>query len=101
MSVLVTMQVGPVDWERFTAALAWLYTHKPPEWLSHRVYRAERDASLVLVIDEWTSHEAFEAFAERVGPEFNERAGTSGLPWQDEVWVVADTPPFPGATTKG
>jgi heme-degrading monooxygenase HmoA len=101
MSVLVTMRVGPVDWARFRAALEWLYTHRPPEWLSHRVYHAERDPSLVLVIDEWTSHAAFDAFAERVGPEFNERAGTSGLAWQDEVWVIADIPSFPTGRPSG
>jgi quinol monooxygenase YgiN len=101
MSVLVTMQVGPVDWSRFSAALAWLYQRRPAEWISHRVYRGERDPSRVLVIDEWASHADFDAFAARVGAEFNERAGTTGLSWQDEVWVPVETPPFASAGSSG
>jgi quinol monooxygenase YgiN len=100
MAVLVTMQVGPVDWARFRAALEWLYQQKPPEWLTHQVYRAERDPSQVLVLDEWQSHEAFHAFAQQVGAEFNQRAGTTGLAWQEQVWLAADAPRFPSAPTR-
>jgi quinol monooxygenase YgiN len=100
MAVLITMRVGPVDWERFRAALEWLYRHKPAEWLSHRVYRAEQDPSQVLVIDEFASSGAFDAFAARIGREFNERAGTTGLTWQVEVWLPASTPPFPGSPAE-
>jgi hypothetical protein len=92
MPVLVTLQVGPVDWPRFRAALEWLYRQEAPGWLSSTAYRLERDPAYVLVIDEWESHAAFHAFADRVGPEFNQRAGTTGLPWQDEVWVPTDAP---------
>jgi len=95
MAVLITMRVGPVDWQRFRSALVWLYQQRVPEWLSHRVYRSEHDPARVLVIDEWQAHEAFDRFAERVGGEFNARAGTDGLAWQDEVWLEADAPPFP------
>lgn len=69
----------------------------PPEWLAHRVYRSEADPRMVLVIDEFASEKAFREFAKRVGAEFDRRAGTEGLVWQEEVWTAADAPPFPGA----
>jgi hypothetical protein len=101
MGVLVTLRVGPVDWARFREALSWLYAQRPPEWLSHRVYRSEADPRMVLVIDEFASHGAFHEFAGRVGAEFNRRAGTEGLAWQTEVWTAADAPPFPGSGDPG
>jgi heme-degrading monooxygenase HmoA len=92
MPVLVTLQVKPVDWPRFRAALEWLYGQEAPGWLSSTVYRLERDPAAVLVVDEWESHAAFHDFAARVGPEFNQRAGTTDSTWQVEAWVPTDAP---------
>ena len=90
MSVLLTMQVGPVDWEKFSSATEWGYGHKPSGLISGKIYRAEADPSKVLVVEEWESHDAWHVYAEQVGEEFNDRAGTAGLDWQDTIWVLSD-----------
>ena len=95
MSVLLTMQVGPVDWDKFKAAAEWGYGHNPSGLISSKVYRAEDDPSTVLVVEEWDSHDAWHRFADEVGEEFNSRAGTEGANWQDTIWVQSD------ATTYG
>lgn len=89
MSVLVSMQVGPVDWEKFSAAIRWANGQANPGLLSVRAYRAEDDPSTVFVLEEWESHEAFHRVADQYGDEFNRRAGTEGLEWVDRVWTPA------------
>ena len=91
MSVLITMQTGPVDWNKFKAAIEWARAKQASGHISTRVYRAEGDPSTVLILDEWESHEAFHKYADEVGEEFNKRAGTEGVEWQDSSWVLADT----------
>ena len=90
MSVLLTMQVGPVDWDKFKTASEWGYGQKPEGLISGKVYRAEGDQSRALVVEEWESHDAWHEFADRVGDEFNSRAGTEGADWQDTIWVLSD-----------
>ena len=90
MSVLLTMQVGPVDWSKFKSASEWGYGQKPSGLISGKVYRAEGDQSRVLVVEEWESHGAWHEFADEVGAEFNLRAGTEGAEWQDTIWVMSD-----------
>ena len=92
MSVLVTMQVGPVDWAKFKSATEWGQTQLAPGLLSSKVYRSEGDTQTVLIVEEWESHDAFHGFADRVGEEYNDRAGTGALNWQDNVWVLSDAP---------
>lgn len=92
MALLLTMQVGPVDWERFKPALEWLYAQDAPGWTSSKVYRSEKDPSMVLFIDEWESREAMHAFVQRVDSEFHMRAGTGDLAWRDGTWTLADAP---------
>jgi hypothetical protein len=83
------MQVGPVDWDRFQAAMDW-GKDKPAAGRSYsHVYRAEGDPSTIIIIEEWDSHASMHAYQERYGEEFNSRAGTEGLEWQDTVWVLA------------
>lgn len=94
MSVLLTMQVGPVDWNKFRAAAEWGYGQKPPGFLAGNVYRAEGDQNTVLVLEEWESHDAWHKFAEEFGAEFNSRAGTEGADWQDTIWAQSDAPSY-------
>ena len=95
MSVLLTMQVGPVDWGKFKAATEWGYSQKPQGLISGKIYRAEGDQSRVLVIEEWESHDAWHHYADDVGEEFQDRAGTASLEWQDTIWVLSDAPQAP------
>ncbi len=90
MSVLVTMQVSPVDAERFDHAAEELGTRTYPGFKSRRVLHSESDPSNVLVIEEWESHEAFHAATEDAGDEFNAKAGTEGLDWVTGVWEVPE-----------
>ena len=87
MSVLLTMQVGPVDWDKFKPAIEWAYSQKPSGLEHGKIYRAESDQDTVLVMEMWESHDAWHKFAEEVGAEFNSRAGTEGANWQDTIWV--------------
>ncbi len=89
MSVLISMQVGPVDWDKFRAAAQWSNTVPAPGLLSVRVYRAEDDPKTALILQEWESHQAFHQMADTYGEEFNRRAGTEGLDWTDRVWAPA------------
>ncbi len=88
MSVLITMQVGPVDWEKFEQATAWVNGQPAPGMVSRKVYRAEDNPNMVLVIEEWDSHDAFHKATDLYGDEFNRRAGTAGNSWQDRVWTA-------------
>ena len=89
MAILLTMQVGPVDWEKFRSALDWAAQQNSPGLISSKTYRAEDDPSTVIMEQEWESHEAFHKVGDEVGPEFVARAGAESLDWQDQVWVLA------------
>jgi heme-degrading monooxygenase HmoA len=89
MLVLLTMQVGPVDWEKFRSALDWASGQNMPGLLSSKTYRAEDDPSTVIMIQEWESHEAFHKVGDEVGPEFVSRAGMEGAEWIDRTWTLA------------
>lgn len=89
MAVLVTMEVGPVDWEKFRAACQWADAQPAPGFRSRRLYQLESDPRTVLVVEEWDSHDTFHAASEKYGKEFNTRAGTERLEWRDHVWVPA------------
>jgi len=89
MSVLISMQVGPVDWAKFKAAVDWANAQPVAGHISTKVYRAEDDPSTVLVLEEWESHDAFHKMADALGDEFNRRAGTEGLDWVDRSWSPA------------
>jgi len=89
MSVLITMEVGPVNWDKFKAAMDWANSRKPAGHIGTKVFRSEDDPSRVLILDEWESHDDFHRDADAVGEEFNRRAGTEGLDWQDNSWTPA------------
>jgi quinol monooxygenase YgiN len=90
MSILVTMQVGPVDWAKFKAA-GDRFRNDPPAGLhSSRTFRRQDDPSRVIVIEEWDSHDAMHAYQEKVGDEFNRLAGTEGMSWDVSLWDLAD-----------
>jgi heme-degrading monooxygenase HmoA len=83
---MITMEVGPVDWTKFQSALEWMNSQPAPGLRSNKVYRMEGDPSKLLMVQEWDSHDAFHASSEKVGDEFNQRAGTEGLDWRTGVW---------------
>ena|SRR5688572_21063708 len=88
MAILVTMLVGPVDWEKFKAADEWSKGFPAAERSYSHVYRAESDPSQVLVVEEWASHDAMHRYQDQLGDEFNRRAGTEGLDWQTNIWEL-------------
>lgn len=89
MAILVTMSVGPVDRDKFLAAMKWAETQGSFKGRkSHRVLFGENDPKQALSIAEWDSHDSFHAATEGIGDEFNRRAGTEGLDWITNVWVV-------------
>jgi heme-degrading monooxygenase HmoA len=91
MAILVTMQVGPVDWAKFESALDWGRGIPAPGRKYSRVYRAQGDPNRVLIVEEWDSHDSMHRYQDGAGEEFNRRAGTAGLEWQDQVWELADS----------
>lgn len=89
MAILVTMQVGPVDRDKFLAADKWSESKGPFKgMLSHKVYFGEGDPKTALIVDEWESHDHFHAATEDLGDEYNKRAGTEGLDWTTGVWAI-------------
>jgi quinol monooxygenase YgiN len=90
MSVLVTMQVGPVDAKKFDSAVEELGSRPFPGLKSRRVLHSESDPSNVLMIEEWESHDAFHAASDEAGDEFNAKAGTEGLEWVTGVWEMPE-----------
>ena len=91
MAILLTMQVGPVDWTKFQAALDWGKALSATGRSYSRIYRQESDPSRVLIVEEWDSHDSMHAYQDKVGEEFNRRAGTEGLEWQDAVWELSSS----------
>ncbi len=91
MAIVVTMQVGPVDWTKFKAAIDGLKGTSAPGRRSSEVYRGESDASQVLIVEQWDTHDAMHKYQDQVGEEFNRRAGTEGLDWQMGVWELAES----------
>ena len=89
MAILVTMEVGPVDWEKFKAATEWAKQSPAQGMISSETYRAESDPSRVLVVERWESHDLMHKYQDQLGEEFNRRAGTEGLEWKDAVWQAA------------
>ena len=82
MSVIVTMEVEPIDWAKFQAALRWL-EGQPAEGLrSSKGCHGESLPRRGIIIQEWDSHDAFHAASERNGDAFNQMAGTKGLDWR-------------------
>jgi hypothetical protein len=88
MSVLITMEVGPVDWSKFKSAVDWMNAIPEPAAKSLKVYRRQDNPAMLLVTQEWDSHDAFHASTEKYGDEFNRRAGTEGLDWRTGVWSM-------------
>ena len=90
MAIVVTMEVGPVDWTKFKAAIDWSKAFPAAGRASGAVYRAESDPNTVLLVEEWESHDKMHAYQNQIGEEFNERAGTGSLEWKDTVWQIAE-----------
>jgi hypothetical protein len=91
MAILLTMQVGPVDWAKFKGALDWGRSLAAPGRKFSHVYRAQGDGSRVMIVEEWDSHDSMHRYQEQGGEEFNRRAGTDGMEWQDQVWELAES----------
>lgn len=90
MAMMVTMQVGPVDWSKFRAAMAWANQSEAPGRHWTHVYKGESDANTAFVVEEWDSHDAMHAYQEKLGDEFNRRAGTDGLQWTTATWQLVE-----------
>jgi quinol monooxygenase YgiN len=88
MAIFVTMQVGPVDWAKFKGAVDYYKGVAAPGLISSEVYRAQSDPAIVMVVERWESHDAMNKFQDRVGEDFNARAGTTGMEWQTGVWEL-------------
>ena len=88
MSILVTMQVGPVDWAKFQSAMEWANSVEAPGRNWSHTYRGENDANTSFTVEEWESHDAMHAYQDKVGEEFNRRAGTEGLEWTTGTWEL-------------
>jgi heme-degrading monooxygenase HmoA len=91
MAILVTMQVGPVDWNKFKSAIDWGKGVPAAGRKFSHVYRAQNDGSKVLIVEEWDSHDSMHKYQDQAGEEFNRRAGTEGMEWQDQVWELAES----------
>jgi quinol monooxygenase YgiN len=89
MAIFVTMQVGPVDWAKFSNAMQTLSGAPAPGRNSYRVYRMQSDPRNVLVVEEWDSHDSMHTYQDKVGPEFQRLAGTEGMNWQVALWEAA------------
>ena len=90
MSVLVTMRVKVKDFAGVKAAMAQ-YAGGMKRAGCHwaKVYRAEKDPNDILFLMEWDSHEAFNAFGDDVGEDFNALIQPVG-DWDDVVWHLSD-----------
>jgi hypothetical protein len=88
MAVVVTMEVGPVDWAKFQSAMQWMEGQPEQGLTSTKVYRSEADPAQLLIVQEWDSHDSFHTSSDKYGDEFNQRAGTEGLDWRTGVWTV-------------
>jgi hypothetical protein len=91
MALFVTMEVGPVDWQRFSRAMEWSAPFRPADRLSCDIYRSQEDPASVLVVERWSTHGAMHAYQDKYGDEFNERAGTQGMEWRVQVWDLAES----------
>ena len=86
MAIMVTMQVGAVDWVKFQAAMEWANSIGAPGRHWGHVYRGEQSPDTAFVVEEWDSHEVMHAYQEKVGEEFNRRAGTEDKEWTTGTW---------------
>lgn len=91
MAILVTMQVGPVDWSKFKAAIDAGRSQPAPGRQSSRVFRMRSNPAQVLVVEEWDSHDSMHAYQDKVGDDFNRIAGTEGMEWQTALWDLAES----------
>ncbi len=88
MAVLISMEVGPVDWSKFQAAVNWMNSQTESGLRSAKAHKSAGDPTMALLLQEWDSHDAFHASSDKYGDEFNRRAGTEGLDWRTGVWAV-------------
>lgn len=91
MSVFVTMTVKPPDPAKFEAAIKEDFAKGLPAGAKSQFWaKSENDASLYVIAGEWESHDAMHAYSEKVGDDFNSRAGTEGVDWETNVWHFGD-----------
>ncbi len=92
MAVTVVMRVRVPEFGKFQAAYEELFRRPPARgFVSSRLLRRDGDPEEVLLLQQWESHEAFGAFTDKVGDQFNRDAGTEGAEWDDSVWVEASS----------
>lgn len=91
MSVFVTMTVKPPDPAKFEAAIKE-EQGKKPKGLEMQFYgRVEGDPSTFVVGGVWGSHDDMHAHSEKIGDEFNAKAGTEGVEWETKVYQILGT----------
>jgi len=89
MPIFVTMTVKPPDGARFEKAFRESpMTGAPDEPRNMFCARSESDPGRYLLGGEWDSHDAMHRHTERVGADFNARAGTDGLEWETAIWEI-------------
>ncbi len=90
MPVLVTMRVKVNRFEGVKAAQdKYQDAQKAAGCRWGKIYRAEKDPNDILFLMEWDSHEAFNAFGDDVGEDFNALIQPVG-DWDDVVWHLSD-----------
>jgi quinol monooxygenase YgiN len=90
MSVLVTMRVKVKDFEGVKVAMAKYkdaFKNAGCHW--SKIYRSEKDPNDILFLQEWDSHDAFNAAGDESGEDFNALVQPVGE-WDDVVWHLSD-----------
>ena len=88
MPVYVEMVVRPPDPAKFEAAAKESIGEKPDGLIEQWFGRLESDPGLYAFGGVWQSHDAMHAYSEKIGDEFNAKAGTEGVEWETKVWEI-------------
>lgn len=93
MSVVVQMSIAPPDPTAFRSACEWLAGKDRPSGMrAAQVLADENGSGRMCLLQEWDDHDSFHSYTEKIGDEFNQRAGTVGLDWVTNVWSTTDIP---------
>jgi hypothetical protein len=85
------MIVRPPDRQKFEAAMREADQPGQAEGAWDQFWgRHEGDPALYIVGGKWQSHEAMHRWTDKVGPDFNAKAGTEGVEWQTMTWEIVE-----------
>lgn len=95
MSVFVTMTVKPPDPGKFEAAskesIKEDQKNKPKGLQMQFLGRVEGAPGTFIFGSVWDSHEDMHAHTEKIGDDFNAKAGTEGVEWETKVYEILET----------